>query len=52
MLKPETNSDSASLKSKGARCVSAKTQISQTGKRKSNKEEFNSKKERVENEIK
>jgi hypothetical protein len=31
VLKPETNSDSDSLKSKGARWVSAKTQINQKG---------------------
>jgi hypothetical protein len=31
-LNPETNSDSASLKSKGARWVSAKVQIIQTGR--------------------
>lgn len=34
MLNPETNSDSDSLKSKGARWVSAKVQINQTGKKK------------------
>lgn len=33
MLKPETNSDSDSLKSKGARCVSARVQIIHKGKR-------------------
>lgn len=33
VLKPETNSDSASEKSKGARCVSAKVQITQIGKK-------------------
>lgn len=33
MLKPETSSDSASLKSKGARWVSAKVQTTQTGKK-------------------
>jgi hypothetical protein len=33
-LKPETNSDSASEKSKGARCVSAKVQMTQIGKNK------------------
>ena len=32
VLYPETNSDSDSLKSKGARCVSAKIQINQIGK--------------------
>lgn len=32
VLKPETNSDSDSAKSKGARCVSAKVQINQIGK--------------------
>ncbi len=31
MLKPDTNSDSDSLKSKGARWVSAKIQINHTG---------------------
>jgi len=34
VLNPETNSDSDSLKSKGARWVSAKVQINQTGKKK------------------
>jgi hypothetical protein len=33
VLKPETSSDSDSLKSKGARCVSAKVQIIQTGRK-------------------
>ena len=33
VLKPETNSDSDSLKSKGARCVSAKVQIIHKGRR-------------------
>jgi len=32
VLKPETNSDSASEKSKGARCVSPKLQIPHNGK--------------------
>jgi len=31
VLNPDTNSDSASLKSKGARCPSAKIQITQMG---------------------
>jgi hypothetical protein len=39
VLKPDTNSDSASLKSKGARCVSAKTQTNQIGKRERKKGE-------------
>ena len=33
MLNPETNSDSDSLKSNGARCVSAKVQIIHKGSR-------------------
>ena len=33
MLNPETNSDSDSLKSNGARCVSAKVQITHKGRR-------------------
>jgi len=37
VLKPETNSDSDSLKSKGARWVSAKVQINHRGKKKINK---------------
>lgn len=37
MLNPETNSDSDSLKSKGARCVSAKVQITHKGKKYKNK---------------
>jgi hypothetical protein len=41
VLKPETNSDSDSLKSKGARWVSAKVHNSQTGrKNKNNREDW------------
>jgi hypothetical protein len=50
VLKPETNSDSASLKSKGARWVSARAQINQTGKMIRQIKEFISKKERIEKE--
>jgi hypothetical protein len=39
VLKPDTNSDSASLKSNGARCVSAKVQTNQIGKKKEKKKE-------------
>ena len=39
VLKPDTNSDSASAKSKGARCVSAKVQITHKGKNNKNKME-------------
>ncbi len=48
VLNPETNSDSDSEKSKGARCVSANVQIIQTGKnkRKINEDWLN--KERIE----
>jgi hypothetical protein len=34
VLKPDTSSDSDSLKSNGARCVSAKVQITQIGNKK------------------
>ena len=41
MLKPDTNSDSDSLKSNGARWVSAKVQINHTGRIiKNNKEDW------------
>ena len=50
VLKPETNSDSASLKSKGARWVSAKEQINQIGKIKSKATELNSTRDRIEKE--
>ena len=39
VLKPETSSDSDSLKSNGARWVSAKVHNSQTGKKNKNKSE-------------
>jgi hypothetical protein len=37
VLKPETNSDSASAKSKGARCLSARLQINQMRKKTKNR---------------
>jgi len=37
VLKPETNSDSDSLKSNGARWVSARVQITQTGRKNINR---------------
>ena len=37
VLNPDTNSDSDSLKSKGARCPSARVQITHTGKNRRNK---------------
>lgn len=48
VLKPETNSDSDSAKSKGARWVSAKVQISQMGKKNKNKIEDWVNNERIE----
>ena len=48
VLNPETNSDSASLKSKGARWVSAKVQINQIGKKITNNKEDWVYKERIE----
>ncbi len=48
MLNPETNSDSDSLKSKGARWVSASVQINHTGKKNKNKTEDWETKERIE----
>lgn len=39
VLKPETNSDSDSLKSKGARWVSAKVHNNQTGRKNKNNNE-------------
>lgn len=51
VLKPETNSLSASLKSKGARWVSARVQMNQMGKRRSEKREDWAKRERIEKDI-
>jgi len=48
VLNPETNSDSDSLKSKGARWVSASVQINHTGKKNKNKTEDWETKERIE----
>ena len=51
VLKPETNSDSDSEKSKGARWVSAKVQIIQTGKNSKKITEDWVKRERIEYEL-
>jgi hypothetical protein len=51
VLNPETSSDSDSLKSKGARCVSAKVQIIQTGIKIRKKKEENTLKERIEKDM-
>lgn len=51
VLKPETNSDSASEKSNGARCVSAKVQTSQEGRSNRRIAELDWKELRVENEV-
>lgn len=48
MLNPDTNSDSDSEKSKGARCVSARVQITHTGKINKNKGEDITKDLRIE----
>jgi len=48
VLNPDTNSDSDSLKSKGARCVSARVQITHTGKKIKNKIEDCSNNDRIE----
>ena len=50
VLKPETNSDSDSLKSKGARWVSAKVQINQGKKKRINKGADWEREERIEKE--
>jgi len=50
VLNPLTSSDSDSLKSKGARWVSAKVQINQGRRRKRNKGEEEDKNERIEKE--
>ena len=48
VLKPETNSDSDSLKSNGARWVSARVQITQTGRKNINRRDDWTNKERIE----
>ena len=48
MLNPETSSDSDSLKSKGARWVSARVQITQTGNKKRKTGEEKDIKDRIE----
>lgn len=48
VLKPETSSLSDSLKSKGARWVSANVQINQRGKRKKEKRDDWTRRERIE----
>lgn len=48
VLNPETNSDSDSAKSKGARWVSARVQINQIGKKNRNKIEDCVNNERIE----
>lgn len=48
VLKPDTNSDSDSAKSNGARWVSARVQISQIGKNTRKIEEDWEKRERIE----
>lgn len=48
VLKPDTSSDSDSLKSKGARWVSARVQIIQIGKKNINNKEDWTNKERIE----
>lgn len=48
VLKPDTNSDSDSLKSKGARWVSASVQIIQTGKKDRKSKEDWTNKDRIE----
>lgn len=52
VLNPETNSDSDSLKSKGARWVSAKVQINQIGIKKIKSKEEKENDLRIENENK
>jgi len=48
VLNPDTSSDSDSAKSKGARCVSARVQMVQTGKKSKNRTEDWTKSERIE----
>jgi hypothetical protein len=48
VLKPDTSSDSLSLKSKGARWVSARVQINQTGKNNRKRGEDRDQKVRIE----
>jgi len=50
VLNPDTNSDSDSLKSNGARWVSAKVQINQTGRRSRKRIKDCSENDRMENE--
>lgn len=52
VLNPETSSLSASLKSKGARWVSASVQINQTGNSRNEKREDWTRRERIEKDIK
>jgi hypothetical protein len=51
VLKPETSSDSASEKSKGARWVSAKVQINHKGRRRRKRGEESCKELRIEKDI-